>query len=318
MVAPLADQPLAADSGALKRAMRAPAGQSEKTPITSLPGQGRAQVMQAISQATARLAESGVASAHSDARKLAEFVLGEKLYLLSQVPQDFFDRYEQMITRRAGREPLQLITGRMYFRYLELLSQPGVFIVRPETEVVAGAAIEAASALSAPLVVDLCTGSGAIACALASEVPGCRVWAVELDSQAAALARVNAQKNQANVNVIEADATGPLTELAEIEGQVDVVVTNPPYVPAGLIEDSETASYDPPLALFGGGVDGLELPLKLIKRASSLLRVGGVLVMEHDPSQVDALVKAAKAAGFSQSGCHRDLTGRQRYLQAVK
>ena len=206
----------------------------------------------------------------------------------------------------------------MYFRHLELLSQPGVFIVRPETEVVAGAAIEAASALAAPLVVDLCTGSGAIACALASEVPGCRVWAVELDSQAAALARVNAQKNQANVNVIEADATGPLTELAEIEGQVDVVVTNPPYVPAGLIEDSETASYDPPLALFGGGVDGLELPLKLIKRASSLLRVGGVLVMEHDPSQVEALVKAAKAAGFRQSGCYRDLTGRQRYLQAVK
>lgn len=318
MVAPLADQPLAADSGALKRAMRVPAGQSEKTPITSLAGQGRAQVMQAISQATARLAESGVASAHSDARQLAEFVLGQKLYLLSQVPQDFFDRYEQVITRRAGREPLQLITGRMYFRYLELLSQPGVFIVRPETEVVAGAAIEAASALAAPLVVDLCTGSGAIACALASEVPGCRVWAVELDSQAAALARVNAQKNQANVNVIEADATGPLTELAEIEGQVDVVVTNPPYVPAGLIEDSETASYDPPLALFGGGVAGLELPLKLIKRAYSLLRVGGVLVMEHDPSQVEALVKAAKAAGFSQGECHRDLTGRQRYLQAVK
>ena len=292
MVAPLADQPLA--------------------------GQGRAQVMQAISQATARLAESGVASANSDARQLAELVLGEKLYLLSQVPQDFFDRYEQVITRRAGREPLQLITGRMYFRHLELLSQPGVFIVRPETEVVAGAAIEAASALAAPLVGDLCTGSGAIACALASEVPGCRVWAVELDSQAAALARVNAQKNQVNVSVIEADATGPLTELAEIEGQVDVVVTNPPYVPAGLIEDSETASYDPPLALFGGGVDGLELPLKLIKRASSLLRVGGVLVMEHDPSQVQALVKAAKAAGFSQSGCYRDLTGRQRYLQAVK
>lgn len=317
MGAPLADQPLAADSDALKRATQAPARQSEKTPITSLPGQGRAQVMQAISQATARLAESGVASAHSDARQLAEFVLGQKLYLLSQAPQDFFDRYEQVITRRAGREPLQLITGRMYFRHLELLSQPGVFIVRPETEVVAGAAIEAASALAAPLVVDLCTGSGAIACALASEVPSCRVWAVELDSQAAALARTNAQKNH-NVSVIEADATGPLTELAEIEGQVDVVVTNPPYVPAGLIEDSETASYDPPLALFGGGVDGLELPLKLIKRAFSLLRVGGVLVMEHDPSQVEALVKAAKAAGFSQSGCHRDLTGRQRYLQAVK
>lgn len=317
MVAPLADQPLAADPNA-GRATQALAGQSEKTPITSLAGQGRAQVMQAISQATARLAENGVASAHSDACQLAAFVLGQKLYLLSQVPQDFFDRYEQVITRRAGREPLQLITGRMYFRYLELLSQPGVFIVRPETEVVAGAAIEAASALAAPLVVDLCTGSGAIACALASEVPGCRVWAVELDSQAAALARVNAQKNQVNVNVIEADATGPLTELAEIEGQVDVVVTNPPYVPAGLIEDSETASYDPPLALFGGGVDGLELPLKLMKRASSLLRVGGVLVMEHDPSQVEALVKAAKAAGFSQSGCYRDLTGRQRYLQAVK
>lgn len=317
MGAPLADQPLAADSGA-GRAMQAPAGQSEKTPITSLAGQGRAQVMQAISQATARLAESGVASAHSDARQLAEFVLGEKLYLLSQAPQDFFDRYEQVITRRAGREPLQLITGRMYFRYLELLSQPGVFIVRPETEVVAGAAIEAASALTAPLVVDLCTGSGAIACALASEVPGCRVWAVELDPQAAALARANALKNRANVNVIEADATGPLTELAEIEGQVDVVVTNPPYVPAGLIEDSETARYDPPLALFGGGVAGLEVPLKLIKRAYSLLRPGGVLVMEHDPSQVEALVKAAKAAGFSQGECHRDLTGRQRYLQAVK
>ena len=141
MGAPLADQPPAADSGAPEQATQAPAGQGEETPITSLAGQGRAQVMQAISQATARLAESGVASAHSDARQLAEFVLGQKLYLLSQAPQDFFDRYEQVITRRAGREPLQLITGRMYFRYLELLSQPGVFIVRPETEVVAGAAI---------------------------------------------------------------------------------------------------------------------------------------------------------------------------------
>ena len=102
MVAPLADQPLAADSGALKRATQAPAGQSEKTPITSLPGQGRAQVMQAISQATARLAESGVASAHSDARQLAEFVLGENSTCFSHGAAGFFDRYEQVIAGALG------------------------------------------------------------------------------------------------------------------------------------------------------------------------------------------------------------------------
>ena len=271
-----------------------------------------------------RLKAAGVASPEHDARELAEWILGTQLPLVDGADEAFAATYEKAVQRRAAREPLQRITGRMFFRGLELECRPGVFIVRPETEVVAGVAIEAVLArerggvAGGPLVVDLCTGSGAIAAAVAAEVPAARVIAVELADDAVVAAVAACERHApGRVRVVQADAAAPST-LAGLDGSVDVVVTNPPYVPAGALEDVETASYDPRLALFGGGEDGLDLPVALVRRAAALLHGGGLLVMEHDAGQGRALREAALAGGFREASTGQDLTGRDRFLRAVR
>ena len=277
-----------------------------------------------VRQAGERLKAAGVASPEHDARELAEWILGTQLPLVDGADEAFTATYAQALRRREAREPLQRITGRMFFRGLELECRPGVFIVRPETEVVAGVAIEAVLArergrvAGGPLVVDLCTGSGAIAAAVAAEVPAARVIAVELADDAVVAAVAACERHApGRVRVVQADAAAPST-LAGLDGSVDVVVTNPPYVPAGALEDVETASYDPRLALFGGGEDGLDLPVALVRRAGALLRDGGLLVMEHDAGQGLALREAALAVGFREASTGQDLTGRDRFLRAVR
>ena len=277
-----------------------------------------------VRQAGERLKVAGVASPEHDARALAEWLLGRPLPLADGADAAFTAAYAQALRRREAREPLQRITGRMFFRGLELECRPGVFIVRPETEVVAGVAIEAARARVAgrvaggPLVVDLCTGSGAIAAAVAAEVPAARVIAVELADDAVVAAVAACERHApGRVRVVQADAAAPST-LAGLDGSVDVVVTNPPYVPAGALEDVETASYDPRLALFGGGEDGLDLPVALVRRAAALLHDDGLLVMEHDAGQGRALREAALAVGFREASTGQDLTGRDRFLRAVR
>ncbi|SDN00947.1 peptide chain release factor N(5)-glutamine methyltransferase [Actinomyces ruminicola] len=275
-----------------------------------------------VREAGQTLARAGVASPDVDARLLAEHLLGGPVLLADGAPEGFPTAYTELVQRRAAREPLQHILGVMWFRGLELACRPGVFIVRPETEVVAGAAIEAARTVAVeeergPVVVDLCAGSGAIAAAVAVEVPGARVWAVEADTTAVALARENCEHlAPGRVEIIRGDVTDPAV-LAELDGRVDVVVSNPPYVPAGEVEDVETAGYDPDLALYGGGADGLRLPLAVVERAAALLRPGAVLVMEHDPGQGAALRAAALGAGFTEAVTGQDLAGRDRYLRAV-
>ena len=271
-----------------------------------------------------RLKAAGVASPEHDARALAEWLLGRPLPLADGADAAFTAAYAQALRRREAREPLQRITGRMFFRGLELECRPGVFIVRPETEVVAGVAIEAVLArerggvAGGPLVVDLCTGSGAIAAAVAAEVPAARVIAVELADDAVVAAVAACERHApGRVRVLQADAAAPST-LAGLDGSVDVVVTNPPYVPAGALEDVETASYDPRLALFGGGEDGLDLPVALVRRAAALLHDDGLLVMEHDAGQGRALREAALAVGFREASTGQDLTGRDRFLRAVR
>ena len=277
-----------------------------------------------VRQAGERLKAAGVASPEHDARALAEWLLGRPLPLADGADAAFTAAYAQALRRREAREPLQRITGRMFFRGLELECRPGVFIVRPETEVVAGVAIKAVlarergGAAGGPLVVDLCTGSGAIAAAVAAEVPAARVIAVELADDAAVAAVAACERHApGRVRVLRADAAAPST-LAGLDGSVDVVVTNPPYVPAGAIVDVETASYDPRLALFGGGEDGLDLPVALVRRAAALLRDDGLLVMEHDAGQGRALREAALAVGFREASIGQDLTGRDRFLRAVR
>ncbi len=281
----------------------------------------RFEFRRVVREAGRRLREAGVRSPEHDARVLAEHVMGTSLVMCEGADGEQVGRYLELVERRAARVPLQHVMGMMWFRGLELEARPGVFIVRPETEVVAGAAIEAARAVAseeerAPVVVDLCTGSGAIALVVAVEVPTARVVAVEIAEDAVDLARDNCERHApGRARVVRADAAAPDT-LAELDGRVDVVVSNPPYVPAGAVEDPETARYDPHLALFGGGADGLELPTALVRRAAVLLRPGGVLVMEHDARQGAALREVALAVGFSEATTGRDLTGRNRYLRA--
>jgi release factor glutamine methyltransferase len=230
--------------------------------------------------------------------------------------------YDRAARRLEGGEPLQYIVGRAPFRHLELKIGPGAFIPRPETEVVAGVAIEALIALppGQRLAVDLGTGAGPIAAALATEVPGAEVVAVERAWAATGQARDNLQP--LGVEVVAADAAqvatpaGPLSGLA---GRVSVVAANPPYLRLGVELGPGVAEYEPPAALFGGGYDGLEMPLVFLAAAARLLKPGGIVVMEHDPSQSQALREAATTAGlFKDALTGLDLTGRDRYLRAVR
>jgi len=220
-------------------------------------------------------------------------------------------------TRRASREPLQHVTGTAAFRALELEVGPGVFVPRPETEGVAQVAINAlrASADPSPVAVDLCTGSGAIALALATEVPTARVHAVELSPEALRWTRRNVARTGADLHLVEGDLADALPEL---DGTVDVVVSNPPYVPTGMVpRDPEVRLHDPALALYGGA-DGLDVVRSLSVTGLRLLRPGGLLVVEHGEHQGAAVRAVLDADGWRGSATHPDLTGRDRTTTATR
>ncbi|UFU02142.1 peptide chain release factor N(5)-glutamine methyltransferase [Ruania suaedae] len=273
-----------------------------------------------VRAATAVLAEAGVASPQADALALAEHVLGLERLVLATAPEppaDFPGRYAQAVDRRRRRVPLQHITGAAHFRYLRLEVGPGVFVPRPETEVVAGAAIEEACTRARPVVVDLCAGSGAIALSVAREVHAAVVTAVELGAEPVATIEANARRLGLSVRVVRADATEPGT-LRELDGRVDVVVANPPYIPPDAVPvDPEVRDHDPDLALYGGGSDGLEIPRGVLGRGIALLRSGGLLVMEHAEVQAAAVRALARESGaLEEISTGVDLTGRDRMLVA--
>lgn len=274
----------------------------------------------AVAGAARILTDAGVPSPDVDARLLAEHVAGRAPLVMAPDPDaDQLGAFAHAVERRAGREPLQHITGLMHFRHLDLVAGPGAFVVRPETELVAGAAIDAARAVArqgrAPIVVDLCTGSGAIALAIATEVPTAEVHAVELSPEAVVVARANIARHAERVVLVQGDAR---SEPAGLEGRVDVVVSNPPYVPdAAVPRDVEVREHDPDRALYGGGDDGLDVPRAVLARAALLLRPGGLAVMEHSEEQGAALAEHAWAVGLTAAATHRDLTGRERFLTAV-
>jgi release factor glutamine methyltransferase len=279
---------------------------------------------QLVEGAVRLLEEAGVPSARHDALGLASFALGVErldLVLPPGLPDDFAASYALLVARRASREPLQHIVGSTGFRYLTLAVEPGVFVPRPETEVVAGLAVDEAAARvatgAAPLVVDLCTGSGAIAVAVATEVPAARVVAVDVSLAAVGLAARNAEAAGARVRVLLGDVHDPEL-LADLAGAVDVVVANPPYIPPDAEPvEPEVRDHDPDLALYGGGPDGLDTPRAVLVAAARLLRVGGLLVVEHAEVQGDALRAAAAATGaFEEPRTVPDLTGRPRVLLA--
>jgi len=263
-----------------------------------------------------------VASPRPDALALAAHALGVERLTLAvppAVPAEFADRFRALVARRAAREPLQHILGFTWFRHVRLQVRPGVFVPRPETEVVAGTAVEAARSVRGrtPLVVDLCTGTGAIAAAVADEVPAARVIAVDVDPAAVDLARTNLAAYGERVSVDQADVTAAGL-LAELAGSVDVVASNPPYIPPDAVPaDPEVHEHDPRRALYGGGVDGLDVPRDVVARAKRLLRPGGLLVMEHGDEQGPAArAVVAESGGFTEIRTCQDLTGRDRFVVA--
>ncbi len=259
--------------------------------------------------AAERLAAAGVPSPRHDAEELLAHAHGVErrdLWRLTAVGEAFWP----LVERRCRREPLQHVVGRAWFRHVSLAVGPGVFTPRPETELVAGAAIEEARRRPAPVVVDLCTGSGAIALSLADEVPAARVHAVELGGAAHAWAARNLAGSGVDLRHGDMDGAFP-----ELDGTVDVVVSNPPYIPLGaVVRDPEVLEHDPPLALWSGE-DGLDA-LRVVERtAARLLRPGGLLVAEHADLQGEAAPAVLAAAGrWADVADHDDLAGRPRYV----
>ena len=269
-----------------------------------------------LAVAVDRLTLAGVASAAYDASELLAFTLGvprSRLPLVDDVTPAQAERFGDLVGRRAGRVPLQHLTGVAHFRYVELQVGPGVFVPRPETELLTGWAVEQAGELDTPVVVDLGTGSGAIAKAIAHEVPGARVHAVELDESAHAWATRNLADT--GVDLRQGDLADAFDDLA---GAVDVIVSNPPYIPHEAWEsvEVEVRDHDPELALYAGG-DGLDMIRVVERRAAVLLRPGGVVGVEHADVQGETAPAVFSAGGrWDQVRDHEDLTGRARFLTA--
>jgi release factor glutamine methyltransferase len=226
------------------------------------------------------------------------------------------ERLANLADRRAAREPLQHLTGRAAFRHLELAVGPGVFVPRPETETVVQFAIDALleSASPEPTAIDLGTGSGAIALAMATEVPHARVHAVERSAEAHAWAARNMQGVE-NLTLVHGDLA---TAFDELRGTVDVVISNPPYVPdAAVPRDPEVRLHDPAQALYGGA-DGLDVVRVISRRAQELLHAGGLLVLEHGELQGAAIRAILTADGWDAAATHQDLTRRDRATTALR
>jgi release factor glutamine methyltransferase len=272
----------------------------------------------AIARATEQLRAAGVASPEHDARALAVHVLG--LRKPSELAlHDTLDTaaYDELVARRAQRVPLQHLTGSVGFRWIELEVGPGVFVPRPETESVVQWAVDHVK--PGALLVDLCTGSGTIAFALANEVPGATVHAVERDPVALEWTRRNAARLAAAGDPEVHLHLGSVEEcLHELDGSVDLVASNPPYVAEveRHLPDPEVVDHDPEIALFAGE-DGLEV-IRLVEQAARrLLKPDGLVVVEHSDRQGRSAPEVFElAGGWVEVQDHQDLTGRDRFVTA--
>jgi release factor glutamine methyltransferase len=277
-----------------------------------------------VALAVLRLADAGVESPRADAELIAASVHNVRRGELHTVRDcDFDARFWAEIARRAAREPLQHITGRAHFRYLELEVGPGVFVPRPETEVMTGWAIARLGEMDVaePVVADLGTGSGAIALAIGQEVPRARVHAVEADPLARAWAERNVSKYVETVPYTAGRVMlhgGDFGDaLADLDGTVDLVISNPPYIPVGAYVEPEVGEYDPPAALWSG-TDGLDAIRTVERTARRMLRPGGLVAVEHGAPQGAAVYWVfPEESGWRDTRNHKDLAGRDRFVTAT-
>ena len=282
------------------------------------------KLSQVISKMAELFSKAGIESNQADAEILLSHILrmsrGElqaKAVAGEELPEELSALVEELSSRRAGREPLQHLTGWAAFRSLELSVGPGVFVPRFETEVLVSHAIEAIKQVDAqsPKVVDLATGSGAIALSIAVEVPNAEVHAVELSEEALHYTRQNFEKYSAHSDLRQGDLKDAFEDL---EGLVDVVVSNPPYIPDEMVPIyPEVNLFDPKLALYGGA-DGLNIVKDVEKTATRLLKPGGRLFIEHADSQGEAVRAILLATGWQEVVTHQDLAGRDRLVSAVR
>lgn len=308
-----------------------------------------------LTAAAQRLAAAGIETALLDAQLLAAHLMQASLSEVRK--QALFDSptpdgFAELVELRAQRVPLQHLTGKTGFRHVELRVGPGVFIPRQETELVVQAALDEISRLHDPTstqahvtsahstqavaqaqavaqpqpvqLVDLCTGSGAIACAIANEARNVTVFAVELVAEAHAWAEQNcdrvAKADGTELHLIHHDATcvaDPGQPLEHLQGCVDIVATNPPYIPSGQVPtEPEVRDHDPDTALYGESADGLAIPKLIAASAAKLLRDAGLLVMEHGHGQQQQLLDYLQGTGWQDAAGHQDYAGKERYVTA--
>jgi release factor glutamine methyltransferase len=279
------------------------------------------ELRDAIDSAAALFADAGIDSARYDAEELAAHAAGTergRLALLDPPGDEFFQRYRDLVAARSSRIPLQHLIGTAAFGPVLLEVGPGVFTPRPETEALLEWAINHGAAQklgSDAVIVDACTGSGALAIALSRSFPGARVLAVEDSEEALEYARRNCAGTA--VELIQADVTAAGV-LSEWDGKVDLMVSNPPYIPEGAELDPEVALHDPQRALFGG-VDGMSVITPLAALAGRLLRPGALFVVEHDDTTSEVTVRTVCGTGlFDEAVSRPDLTGRLRFVTAIR
>lgn len=281
-----------------------------------------------LAEMAAQLRAADVPGSEVDAELILAHVLGESrgrvqslAVLRGTVGASAAEAARSLTAERAQRIPLQHLTGRAPFRTIELAVGPGVFTPRPETEIVAQFAIDALreSESETPVAVDLCTGSGAIALAIAAEVPRARVWAIEKSREAHAWAERNvAALGAGRVTLLQGDVADAVALLEPMVDAVDVLVSNPPYVPADMVpRDPEVRDHDPALALYGGA-DGLDVVRVIARAGLALVKPGGSIVLEHAEEQGEAIRAILGALGWSDPVTHQDLTERDRATTAVR
>jgi release factor glutamine methyltransferase len=296
-------------------------------PLTILPPVVTVTLAEAINNAANLLSTAGITNARLDAEVLlSHIIMKDRVWLITHRDDELDDKHQRdfadVIHRRTRREPLQHIIGNQEFWGLEFIVSPDVLIPRPETEFIIEAALAIVQDRNTPVrIIDLCTGSGCIAVSLAKELTAARIIATDASEKALALARENTRRHgvSEHIRFLLGDLFEPLKEL-DIRGQIDIIVSNPPYVQAGDLStlQPEVRDYEPEMALIAGP-KGTEMAKRIIQLAPEYLKKNGALIMEMGLGQAEALTRMVEATGaYGNRELLKDLAGIERVIVVRK